>query len=338
VLCEGACVLDPPIEIARLQRFATDWAHEADLPLRTAAPSTGRSVAVVGAGPAGLTCAAELAALGHSVTVFEERDEIGGLVRFAIAPYRIEREPLPAELRALESLGVRFRLAERISNPGELAEFDAVFVGVGLGLDTPLALPGDDLEGVWESLPFIEALKRGLPLEVGAHVLVIGGGNTAIDVAREARRLGAPRVTIVYRRTRAEMPAYAFEVDQAEGEGVTFAWRCLPTRVLGRDHVNAVECVSVRAGEQRLEPVPGSEFVLRADTVVKAVGQQRRPELASAFGPLKLDHGAPVVDSDGRTSDPRVFAGGDAVNGGDSVVEAVRLAKRAARAIDRSLR
>jgi glutamate synthase (NADPH/NADH) small chain len=348
VLCQSACVLEhegqAPIEVARLQRFATDWALANDIPLRRPAEATGRTVAVVGAGPAGLSCAGELAARGHSVTVFETREEIGGLVRSAIAPYRIERDPLPAEFRALEALGIRFRLGGTIGCLDELSGFDAVFLGVGLGDDVRLALPGDDLEGVWESLRFVEALKDGEPIDIGRRVVVIGGGNTAIDVARESLRLGAAHVTIVYRRTRRDMPAYAFEVDEAEQEGARFAWRSLPVRLLGSPRVEAVECVSVRlgpadeSGRKAVQPVAGSEFRLRADTVVKAVGQQPRPELSERFEGLELERGMIVVDGEGRTSDHRVFAGGDAVNGGSSAVEAVRHGKRAARAIDRSLR
>ena len=166
VLCQGACVLahegQKPIRIAALQRYATDWALVHELPLRPAAAPTGRSVAVVGAGPAGLACAGELARSGHAVTVFDEHDEIGGLVRYAIAPYRIERDPLPAEQRALEALGVRFRLGTaRHAASTRSPTYDAVFLGVGLGADVALELPGDDLAGVWESLPFIEALKDG---------------------------------------------------------------------------------------------------------------------------------------------------------------------------------
>jgi dihydropyrimidine dehydrogenase (NAD+) subunit PreT len=347
VLCQGACVLaregQEPIRIAALQRHATDWALVHELPLRPAAALTGRSVAVVGAGPAGLACAGELAARGHAVTVFEGHDEIGGLVRSAIAPYRIERDPLPAEQRALEALGVRFRLGTVVSCVDALTAYDAVFLGVGLGDDVPLELPGDDLAGIWESLRFIEALKDGELRDIGDRVVVIGGGNTAIDVARESRRLGARHVTVAYRRTRAAMPAYAFEVEDAEREGVVFAWRTLPVRFLGEQQVEAVECVSVRlapsdtGGRRRPVPVAGTEFNLRADTVVKAVGQRPRPELSGRFGGLQVSGGKIVVDDDGRTTNRRVFAGGDAVNGGASVVEAVCQGKRAALAIDRSL-
>ena len=348
VLCQEACVLihegRAPIEIARLQRHATDWALAHQLPLRRREPATGRTVAVVGAGPAGLACAGELAARGHDVTVFETRAEIGGLVRSAIAPYRIERAPLPAEQRALERLGVCFRLDRPVSCVGELDGFDAIFLGIGLGPDAGTDVPGDHLPGVWESLPFIEALKCGVEPVVGDNVVVIGGGNTAIDVARESRRLGARHVTIVYRRTRGEMPAYGFEVDEAEREGVRFAWRRLPTRVLGTERVTGLLCAPVRlgppdaSGRRRLEPVHGAETTFRADTVVKAIGQQPLPEIADHWGGLELDsRGRIVVDGAGRTSDRRIYAGGDAVNGGASVVEAVAEGKRAASSIDRSL-
>src|SRR5581483_279323 len=168
-------------------------------------------------------CAGELAALGHPVDVYEWHEEIGGLVRYAIAPYREQREPLPAEQRLLEGLGVRFHLGTAVP-PEALGAADAVFLGVGLGPDVPVHYPGDELAGVWDSLPFIEQLKTAAPPRVGSDVVVIGGGNTAMDVARESLRLGAERVTVVYRRTRALMPAYAHEVDEAEAEGVKFEW------------------------------------------------------------------------------------------------------------------
>ncbi|HEX2505923.1 MAG TPA: FAD-dependent oxidoreductase, partial [Gaiellaceae bacterium] len=217
LLCEGACVLvhegRPPIQIAALQRFATDWAFEEGiLPRHVTATPTGKRVAVIGAGPAGMACAGELAALGHAVEVYDGREEVGGLVRFGIAPYRQHVDPLPAEARLVESLGVEFRLGDAIQSPEVLRRIeddcDAVVLAVGLGADLEPELPGSQLPGVWRSLQFIEALKTGRPPEVGARTVVIGGGNTAVDVAREAVRLGAEVVTLAYRRTEAEMPAY----------------------------------------------------------------------------------------------------------------------------------
>jgi glutamate synthase (NADPH/NADH) small chain len=274
-----------------------------------------------------MACAGELALCGHAVTLFDERDEPGGLARFAIAPYRIGREPLPRELRVLRELGVKVRFGGRVAVT-ELDSFDAIFLGVGAGTDTEVVYPGDDLSGVWSSLDFIERIKRGAPPDVGRHTVVVGGGNTAIDVAREALRLGAEDVTLVYRRTRDELPAYPHEVAEAQQEGVRFQWLAAPVRVLGAERAEAVECIRMELGEpdesgrRRPVAVGGSEFVLPCDALVKAVGQAG-PRLA--------------VDESGQTSDPRVFAGGDAVNGGDSVVEAVRAGRDAAVAIDRWL-
>lgn len=352
VLCEGACVLQnegrAPIAIGALQRYATDAAlADTGFLLREPAPAKDQCVAVIGAGPSGMVCAGELAALGYKVTVFDEHDEVGGLVRYAIAPYREQLDPLPAEEAGLEALGVEFRLGTPSSAPEAqeaIAAADAVFLGVGLGPDADVAYPGDDLPGVWNSLPFIEALKTGKPARIGSDVIVIGGGNTAIDVACESVRLGAERVTIVYRRTRAEIPAYAHEVAEAEDEGVRFLWLAEPVRFLGAHRLAAVECRMMTLGEpdesgrRRPEPVLGTEFVLHADTVIKAIGQRPRIELSEWVAGIDFDHGALKIDPEtGQTSNPRFFAGGDVTNHGASVVEAVREGKIAARAIDRWL-
>jgi dihydropyrimidine dehydrogenase (NAD+) subunit PreT len=353
VLCEGACVLRhegrPPVAIGALQRYAMDWAEEHDLPMRQLPTSSGRRVAVIGAGPAGLACAGELAARGHDVTVYDEREEVGGLVRYAIAPYRQQREPLPYEARALQALGVRIELGHPIRSRPDLerltAEADAVFLGVGMGADVDARYPGDELPGSWRSLELIESLKTGAPPDIGRRVVVVGGGNTAIDVARLALRLGAREATVVYRRTEAEMPAYAHEVEEARAEGVRFLWLAAPVRILGERRVEAVECRQMRPGEpdesgrRRAEPVAGSEFAIPADTVVKAIGQRPRSELPEWVDGLDTDRGRLVVDPEtGRTTNPRFFAGGDAVNGGASAVEAVAHGKRAAKAIDEWLR
>jgi dihydropyrimidine dehydrogenase (NAD+) subunit PreT len=349
VLCQGACVLEhegrPPVPIAALQRYATDWAFAHGVFPGAQATSTGCKVAVVGAGPAGLACAGELAARGHAVTVFDERQEIGGLVRYAIAPYRQERDPLPDELRALEALGVELRLGCPIDSPEALdaiaAGADAVFLAIGMGPDVDVGYPGDDLAGVWESLRFVEALKTGCPPAVGRRAAVIGGGNTAIDMAREALRLGADEVTVLYRRTEAEMPAYPHEVEEAREEGVRFEWLVSPVRFVGAAHLEGVECLRMElgapdeSGRRRPEPVPGSEFLVPVDTVVKAIGQQPRAEFLGWIDGLELRHGLVEVDPEtGRTGNPKFFAAGDATNGGATAVEAVRGAKLAARAID----
>jgi dihydropyrimidine dehydrogenase (NAD+) subunit PreT len=352
VLCEGACVLvhegRRPVEIGRLQRYATDEALARGLPPRIRAARTGKRVAVIGAGPAGLACAGELAALGHDVTVFDERDEVGGLARFAIAPYRIQREPLADEAAALERLGVEVRLSAPLDAPRKLRElereYDAIFLGIGLGDDVDMRYEGDDRAGVWSSLRFIKRLKRGLPIDVGERVVVVGGGNTAVDVAREARALGAEVVTLAYRRTEAEMPAYAHEIEEAREEGIEFQFLANPIRLEGNGRVEAVVCQEMRLGEpdadgrRRPEPVPGSEIRIRADTVVKAIGQQPRSEFLSWVEGLELEGGRIAVDADGRTANPQYFSAGDATNGGATVVDAVGGAKRAARAIDAMLR
>jgi glutamate synthase (NADPH/NADH) small chain len=344
VLCEGACVLQNegrrPIQIGALQRHATDEAFARGTVLRSRRPSNGRRVAVIGAGPAGMACAGELAARGYAVAVYDEHDEVGGLVRYAIAPYRQQREPLPAERRVLERLGVEFHLQTPIGDEEKLSEIeagaDAIFLGVGMGADADVHYPGEDLPGVWESLPFIEGLKTGHEPQIGRRVVVIGGGNTAIDVAREAVRMGAADVTMLYRRTRAEMPAYAYEVEEAEAEGIHFQWLATPVRFLGEERLDGIECLMMTLGEpdasgrRRPAPLPGSEFVLPADTAVKAIGQRARPEFALLL--------AEVDPETGRTADPKVFAGGDDVNHGASVVEAVREGKLAANAIDEWLR
>ncbi len=352
-LCQGACVLlhegRDAIEIGRLQRHATDRGYAAGVRLRRPTrPRAGR-VAVVGAGPAGLACAGELAARGYTVTVYDERHEIGGLVRYAIAPYRQQRDPLPEEAAALLLLGVRFELDCPIDSPQALRELelnaDAIFLGVGMGADADVSYPGDELEGVWESLPFIEAIKTDAAPELGGRVAVIGGGNTAIDVAIESIRLGADEVTMVYRRTRDEMPAYPHEVEQALAEGIHILFLANPVRFVGERRVAGVECLEMRLGEpdesgrRRPEPVPGSEFLLEADTVVKAIGQRPRAEFLSWVDGLELDRsGHVVVDDGGRTGNPRYYAAGDACNGGATVVEAVRGAKLAAASIAETLR
>jgi dihydropyrimidine dehydrogenase (NAD+) subunit PreT len=321
-----------PIEIGRLQRFAADHALATDLNLRRRVPLNWFRVAVIGAGPAGLVCAGELAALGFIVTVYDERTEPGGLVRFAIAPYRQLSEPLPQEARLLSDLGVSFELGIAIDTPDALAAIeafnDAVVLTVGMGADADAGLLGSDLPGVWDSLPFIEGLKTGAAPPVGDAVAVIGGGNTAIDVAREAVRLGARDVPLLYRRTRAEMPAYPHEVEEAREEGVTFRWLTAPVRFVGDERLESLECRSIRLGEpdgsgrRRPVAVPGTEFLLPVDTAVNAIGQRPRDEFFAWIEGLEVERGRPKVNPEtGQTTSPKFFAAGDAVNGGATVVE-----------------
>jgi len=349
MLCEGACVLRhegrKPIEIGRLQRFATDVALAGGAPLRRSRPRNWYPVAVIGAGPAGLVCAGELAARGFDVTVYDERVEPGGLARFAIAPYRQQREPLPAEVRALQRLGVKFELGLGVDTADALAYVesfnDAVVLAVGMGPDADVTYAGDELPGVWNSLPFIEAIKTGSPPDVGSSVAVIGGGNTAIDVAREALRLGAAEVTLVYRRTRAEMPAYEHEVEEALEEGMRIEWLTVPLQFVGSAALEGVLCRRCRLGEpdasgrRKPEEMPGTDFLLPVSTAVKAIGQRPRTELFALVADLELEDGRLKVDPEtGQTTNPKYFSAGDATNGGATVVEAVRGAKIAARGVD----
>ncbi len=356
VLCEGMCVLERegrrPVEVGRLHRYAADWGLEHPQQWRAAAPigsvRRGRRVVVLGAGPAGLVCAGELAALGHSVTIYDAHEEPGGLVRYAIAPYRQVNDPLPAEAAMVAELGVEFRLGEAIDTRQALrgleAEADAIVLAVGMGPDTEVAYPGDELPGVWSSLRFIERVKAGELTDAGHGVVVIGGGNTAIDVARIAVRLGATDVSLVYRRSEAEMPAYPHEVAEARAEGVHFEWLTDPVRFLGDGQLTGVECRRMRlrrAGPQTRpwpEPLEGTEFVIPVDTAVKAIGQQPRRELLSWVAGLTLEDGRPVADPEtGQTANPKYFAGGDVTTGGATAVEAVRWGKLIARGVAQAL-
>ena len=355
MLCEGACVLghegERPVAIARLQRFATDHrllGTGAAALERPDSAGLGR-VAVLGAGPAGLACAGELSALGVDVTVFEARPAPGGLVRYAIAPYRQWQEPLDEEAERLRRRGVNLRFSAPVRGPEDLRaleeEYDYLFLGVGLGEDTAPGIPGEDLTGVELALPWIERLKSGHAAPVGERVAVIGGGNTAIDAAREALRLGARDVTIIYRRTAAEMPAYPFEVEEAQEEGVRFLWLTLPVAFLGAHRLEGIACRYARlsqpdaTGRRSPEPLEGTDFVFPCDTAISAIGQSPRRALADWIPGLRFAGGRIAADeATGCTDNPRYYTGGDAVNGGATAVQAVGDGKRAARAIAAALR
>lgn len=356
-LCEGACVLGAqhrPIRIGRLQRHATDWLLEHDETPFVAGPANGRRVAVVGSGPAGLACAIVLRGLGYEVTCYEAKGKPGGLDTFGIVSFREPTEIALAEARFAEQAGVRFVLGTRIGVDVKVeqlvADFDAVFVGVGLGRVPSLSIPGEELPQVLDALAFIERTKTE-PLgtiPIGRRVAVIGAGNTAIDAATASVRLGAEEVMIVYRRTQAEMPAYAFEYDFAKQDGVVFRWLTAPVRVLGeKGRVTGLECVRMKLGapdakgRPRPEPVAGSKFTVPVDMVIKATGQEglfdwmRSLGIAGANGKVSAD------PTTGATAHPRVFAGGDCTGqGGEAatVVAVVEAGKRAAGAIHEALR
>lgn len=355
-LCEGACVFHdlemPPIDIGRLQRFATDHVMNNDIKVFEAPPQQNKgSVAIVGAGPAGLACAAELGLLGYKAVVLDDKAEPGGLNRYGIAPYKLTNDEALDEVKYIQSMcqfeiRPNVRVGRDVSFQQLEQEYNAIFLGVGLGGSRPLAIPGEDIAGVMGATEFIEEL-RSKPLhetKVGPKVVVVGAGNTAIDAATEAARLGAEEVTIVYRRGKEEMPAYEFEYELALQDRVRFCWFTAPVAVEGNGKVTGLKCSKMRAGEPdasgrpRPVPVPDSDFVIPADTIIKATGQENHNDLFSAIQGLEVKKGIVVVNQDYQTTNPKYFAGGDCINGGKEVVNAVAHGKAAARAIDRMLK
>ncbi len=341
VLCEGACVFNhqqsPPIAIGRLQRFATDAAFEEGWRFFEAGPSTGKRVACIGAGPASLAAAHELRRLGHGVTLFERRSFLGGLNTTGVAPYKMRADRALEEVeRVLGIGGIELRLGVSIPEDltwAELEEsYDALFIGFGLGPDR---IVGEEPmpPGAVGAIDWIEQLKLGkVDLDGVERLVVLGGGNTAIDVAREAAGLGVPEVWMVYRGTEEGMSGYAHEWAAAKVEGVHGVWRTQPVGwVTGEDgRLQGVRCVRL---DERKQPVPDSEHVIRADRVVVAIGQTKQGELLAGLEGVELDGGRIVTDAQGATGRPGVFAGGDCRNGGKEVVNAVAEGRDAARAI-----
>ncbi len=343
-------LMKAPVQIGRLQRYATDAAAERGVRFFEPGPPSGKRVAVVGSGPAGLSCAHELRRLGHDVVVFEARGVPGGLDTLGIAAYKISTEFALAEIEMIRSIGIDIRLNHRVAADEVIAmldEYDAVFLGIGLGRTAPLGIEGEDLAGVWESLEFIFQTHE-MPFEaceVGRDVLVLGAGNTAIDVATAAVRLGADRVTIAYRRGEAAMSAFSYEYGLAKADGVRFEWFAQPVRVVGEGGIaRGVEFVRtdpLDPGPRRSAPrtIPGSNFVLPADMVVKALGQEPLLDLIEALPGLEHRGGRIAVDPrTGATTIPLLFAGGDCLRNGGEVVDAVQDGKVAALGIDRMLR
>ncbi|HVM74228.1 MAG TPA: NAD(P)-dependent oxidoreductase [Candidatus Saccharimonadales bacterium] len=345
-LCEGACVLGSehkPIAIGRLQRYAMDHAYSRKLEFFRPAASTGKKIAIVGAGPAGLSCAGELAKFGHAVTVFEKRDLAGGLSTYGIISLREPVEVALMEVAMVQKLGVRLETTRDAgTNPtvDELQRnFDSIFLSVGLGNTPQLGIPGEEF--ILDGLQYIEGSKHHPSrLRVGSNVIVIGAGNTAIDCATIARRIGAERVTMIYRRTENEMTAYPHEYDFVKREGVTFWFLAQPIRVIHeKGRLLGLECVRIELGEPDSSgrptprPVPESTMFLPADQIVKAIGQHR-PSIAALLN-LKTEKGFIQVNENFETSFAGIFAGGDCIRarGSASTVMAVQDGKLAARAI-----
>ncbi|MBA2876074.1 NAD(P)-dependent oxidoreductase [Thermaerobacillus caldiproteolyticus] len=357
-LCEGACVLNhstKPIMIGNLQRYATDWAIRNEAVLFQAGKKNGKTVAVVGSGPAGLSAARELARMGYEVTIFEAEKEAGGLNTYGIVSFRLPQNISFWEVNQVKSLGVEIRTNTRVGKdvPAQelLDNYDAVVLAVGMGKVPMLGIEGEDLDGVYDAIEFIKETKTKQLTDklVGKKVVVIGAGNTAIDGATCSVRLGAENVKILYRRTKEEMTAYDFEYEFAKQDGVEFRWLTAPKRIIGDENgkVTHIECIRMKLGEpdqdgrRRPIPIEGSEFVMEVDVVIKAIGQTRHLDLIEEFG---LEHNGGVVKVDPKnyqTSNKKVFACGDVIFGkgqGEAmVVTAAQQGKESAYAIHQHL-
>ena len=358
--CQKFCVLGvrgDPVGIGRLERYASDWERLNTKLESQKIEQTSGKVAVVGSGPAGLTVAADLAKLGHKVTIFESLHTAGGVLMYGIPQFRLPKEIVQAEVEYVKSLGVELRLDSTVGLLATIQElmnggYDAVFIGSGAGLPNFLRVPGENLKGIYSANEFLirtnlmKAYKfpeYDTPIRVGKRVGVIGAGNVAMDSARCALRLGAERVYIIYRRSRDEMPARAEEAENAEEEGIEFMLLTNPIRFIGNDRgfLEKVECVKQRlsepdqSGRRRPEPIEGSNFTLDIDTAVIAIGQSPNPIIQQTTEGLQTTrHGTIVVNEETmQTALPGVYAGGDVVSGAATVISAMGAGKKAAKAI-----
>lgn len=354
-LCEGACVLNAvskPIEIGNLQRYATDWLIQNKKSLFKTGVSTGKTVAVIGGGPAGLTAAHELRRLGYEVTIFEAEEKAGGLSRYGIVPFRLPNEVVEWEVKQVEQLGVEIktncRVGTDITVDDLLNNFDRIVLAIGMGNVPNLNIEGERLEGVFDAIEFVRETKTKAVTEHlrGKKVIVIGAGNTAIDAATTAVRLGAANVQIVYRRTKKEMTAYQFEYEFAKQDGVEFRWLTAPIEIVGeKGKVTGLKCMKMELGEvgadgrQKPIPIQSSEFLIEADVVIRAIGQSRYEELIRQFKVANIN-GVVKVDEGMQTSEQKIFACGDVIFGNGQgeamVVSAVQQGKIVAQSIHRS--
>jgi len=356
VLCEGACVektlLKKPIEIGRLQRHATDYALTNGRQIYTKGVPNGKSVGIVGSGPAGLSCATYLARLGYDVTVYERKSQAGGLDTYGMAEYKMPQSVSLSEVEHIAALGVKFLLNTEIvrgETPDsevlgdvstvafELLEgwHDAIFLATGLGDTNKLNIPGEDLDGVFDALHIIEKIKTRdwMSVPLGKTVVVIGAGNTAIDAVTQAKRLGAEKVVMVYRRTEKDASAYDYELELARKDGVEFVWQAAPIGIMSNDggsHVTGLRC----------ERTDGSLelFEIKCDMVIKATGQQKTRTFFETVAGVDVDEkGRVVVGDNMQTSNPKIFSGGDCANGGKEAVDASQMGKLAAQGIHKAL-
>ncbi len=346
--CEGQCnrkPYDEAVAIHNIERFVADKnLRNKKLPQVSETPKS-EKVAVIGSGPAGLSCAYQLSRKGYRTVIFEADHEPGGMLRYGIPEYRLPKKILDKEIADIESLGVEIRMDSRIGGNvawSELEKFDAVFVAVGAMRSRKMDVAGEGLKGVYTGVDFLRDLSTGIVPKVGRQVLVVGGGNTAIDAARSAVRLGK-KATILYRRTRAEMPAVPEEIEEAEKEGVRFEFLVAPAKITGvKGKASKIELIKMKLGEpdasgrRRPVPVKGSNYTMAADTIISAIGEE--PDLS--FLPYSfLKKGVRLfVDDDYSTGVPGIFAGGDAAtNPNGTVVNAIRAGKDAAKSIDEFL-
>lgn len=361
--CEGECTLlklGEPVGIGRLERFVADYIRkEGEKPPKVPA-STGKKVAVIGAGPAGLTCAGDLAKKGHHVVIFEAFHAPGGVLMYGIPEFRLPKEIVRSEVEYIEKLGVEIKydviVGKTIDVEELLDEYDAVFVGTGAGLPRFLNIPGENLAGVYSANEFLTRVnmmkayqfpKYDTPIEIGKSVVTFGAGNVAMDCARTALRLGAEKSYIIYRRSEKEMPARNEEIEHAKEEGVIFKLLTNPTQFVGDDegHVKQVECIEMKLGEpddsgrRRPLPIEGSEFTIDIDTALIAIGQSPNPLVPETVKGLEVEKWGNIkTDEDGRTNIPGLYAGGDIATGAATVILAMGAGKKAANAIDEYLK
>jgi len=353
ILCEQSCVRmageGKPVRIGLLQRHATDWLLGNDIQPFQRAPATGKRVAVVGGGPAGLSCAHRLAMLGHSITVFEARPKLAGLNEYGIAAYKTPHQFAQREVDFILGIGgIDVRTGQALGRDITLErvrrDYDAVFLGIGLTGTKDLGVAGEDLSGVEDAVAYIERLRQAADLSklpIGRSIVVIGGGNTAVDIAVQAKRLGAEDVTMVYRRGPDAMSATSHEQEFAQVNGVRIKYWSRPVRLTGSDrHVTAAEFECTQLDSMGRLTGTGETFTLAADQVFKAIGQMLVPDpiVSGAQQVLEMQDGKIAVDGDRKSSLPNVWAGGDCITGVDLTVQAVQDGKVAAHAIDRYLR
>lgn len=344
VLCEGACVYNhqdaPPIEIGRLQSYSTKAAIKENKQLFELAPSNGKKVAIIGAGPAGVASACELRLLGYEVHIWEAKTHPSGLTIYGVAPYKITNQEALDEVAYLQKqFGFEVFYNKKVETDAHFqtlqADYDAVFLGVGLGNTRSLGIDGENLTNCEGATEFIEEFKiKPLETYTGKRVVVIGGGNTAMDAASETARMGADQVYLAYRRSKQSMGAYEFEYDLAKGVGVKGLFNASPVAVLGTDKVEGMRFIRTEEKDGKLVIIEGSEFDIACDMVIKATGQEKQADFVKKFGAIETDaKGRIVVNESFQTTDARVFAAGDAVNGGAEVVNAAAEAKKAAQGI-----